>query len=163
MVKMADGIHSGRYSNRTDFENMARPELSNGISPRMFKNMTCQGHTEFESMRQQDAFEFFLYFLKRIEQCEKPLKFDSTAPFRFELEERLQCTSCQRVRYSNVAATSISLPIPSAKIPNASQDTTDANKYQPTTLEACFKSWSATEMIDGYSCAVCKKPCTVMK
>ena len=42
-----------------------------GIAPRMFKKLVCKGHHEFETMRQQDAYEFYQYVVENIRRNEK--------------------------------------------------------------------------------------------
>ncbi|KAL3215825.1 hypothetical protein MRX96_033440 [Rhipicephalus microplus] len=68
MTKLAVGILSGDYSKEPACEgsNQSEPKEQEGIKPRMFKTLVGRNHPEFSTKRQQDAQEFFLYFLELV-------------------------------------------------------------------------------------------------
>lgn len=80
MLKLADGLLSGRYScpRRTDTDTTPQTQLASaaatsattpqpvfqeGVRPVTFKALVGRGHAEFATMRQQDAEEFFTHLL----------------------------------------------------------------------------------------------------
>ncbi|MBW0466662.1 hypothetical protein O181_006377 [Austropuccinia psidii MF-1] len=190
MNKIAHGLLSGRYalsahSSRSDsFSNDHDPETSSltmfqeGIKPMMFKTLVGKGHPEFSTMRQQDADEFMRYLFQFIQRqiyqqrqsatqsspniTPGKILEDPTLPFRFELEQKLQCTSCKCVRYRYEEQDVLSIPVPAIPIgqpsesdilsPNLCQQT-----YEPVSLEECLKSFTTPQVVE-YNCPRCKSP-----
>ncbi|KAJ1972760.1 ubiquitin C-terminal hydrolase Ubp14 [Dimargaris xerosporica] len=162
-AKLADGLLSGRYSHPTKAP-VANDETKDslrgqdGVKPHMFKQLIGGTHPEFSTMRQQDAYEFFGHLLKVAEQKERAQDYgqhDPSKVFHFQLEERLECLSCRRVRYSTQTANSLSVPIP---LP-AGDDASAA----PVTLVQCLDALAADETVDGYRCPYCQTPTQVTK
>lgn len=94
------------------------------IRPFMFKRIIGKGHTEFSSGRQQDASEFFQYFLEKIAKAEQKGQNrlqgagegDSTLVptqtlFGFKLEERIEDCQSKKVKYISRAENTLSLAI----------------------------------------------------
>jgi ubiquitin carboxyl-terminal hydrolase 5/13 len=163
--KLADGLLSGRYSypdsdlitsERTD-------EITHqkGISPSMLKHLIGKGHSEFSTMRQQDAYEILLHLFKLISRSQHIMPLcDPTKSFRFSMEQRLQCLACKRVRYSIVEQDNISIPVPIQKLSQQSPTSKDEEKgyvdeYQPVTLKECFDSFTSEETVE-LTCAGCE-------
>ncbi|KAL6934937.1 hypothetical protein ACO0R3_000906 [Hanseniaspora guilliermondii] len=70
-----------------------------GVKPLIIKKLSCIGNEEFSSGRQQDAMEFFTYFLNVLES--KILtKDDETLNklFKFDLVNKMQCKSCKKFK-----------------------------------------------------------------
>ncbi|KAI9452342.1 ubiquitin carboxyl-terminal hydrolase 14 [Russula earlei] len=126
MLKLADGLLSGRYSRprRTDSQTplaaattpgtIPQPVFQGGVRPVTFKALIGRGHAEFATMRQQDSEEFFTHLLTSLRryahaQSREP---EPTETFAFALEQRLQCTTCARVRYRVDAHDVLSVPVP---------------------------------------------------
>lgn len=111
-------MYNGKYS----FPQKDDPTAPlNGLVPRQFKNVIGKGHPEFSTMRQQDALEFFQWLLETIKKDEqKRSKGEKSVSqlFEFEVEERIQCTSSNKVSYKRRLDNSISLPIPLSKASN---------------------------------------------
>ncbi|GAV54730.1 hypothetical protein ZYGR_0AS00520 [Zygosaccharomyces rouxii] len=83
-----------------------------GIRPKSFKKCVGQSHEEFSSGRQQDAMEFLGYL---VDVLDKKMFKNGSNPnklIKFAMEDRLQCTSCGKVKYSSEAAESLQLPMP---------------------------------------------------
>ena len=79
----------------------------------MFKALIGKDHPEFKTGNQQDAQEYFHHLLDRVMKAEK--KANSPNPnkiFEFEMEKRLQCTCCQKVKYRKTTETSLTLTAP---------------------------------------------------
>ncbi|RDA84370.1 hypothetical protein CP532_2577 [Ophiocordyceps camponoti-leonardi (nom. inval.)] len=150
--KVADGLLSGRYAKPDDDE----PEVSHqrGLAPAMLKHLIGRGHPEFSTMRQQDAFELFQHLVKLITRWPHgPGLDDPTKPFRFLLEQRLQCLGCGKVRYSAHEQDSIFIDVPLEKLPRAEGDTGD--QYKPVTLKQCLDSLTKAEKVE-LACSSCR-------
>jgi len=155
--KMADGLLSGRYSKPdtdvTASEHSPETPHQRGLSPSMLKHLIGRGHEEFSTMRQQDSFELLQHLVKLITRSQHPAPlFDPTQPFRFIMEQRLQCINCKRVRYSSTEQDSIFIDVPLEKI--LESDGGDSNTYQPVTLEQCLNRFTAQEAVE-LTCPAC--------
>ena len=161
MRKLADGILSGRYS-KPETNIIATPESpevphQKGIAPAMFKHLVGRGHEEFCTMRQQDAFEFLLHLFKLISLSRHPEKqLNPILPFRFLVEQRLQCISCKKVRYRIDEQDNISVPVPARRIPEVpvSADGTTVSSFEPVTLQECLDIFTAEEVVE-LNCPSC--------
>lgn len=163
--KLADGLLSGRYShpdsNIVASEHSAEIPHQKGLAPSMFKHLVGRNHAEFSTMRQQDAFEFTQHLFKLITRSQHiPPAQDPTLAFRFVMEQRLQCLSCKKVRYSCDEQDNISIPVPIEKLPAKSsgpaggEPTTVVDEYRPVTLKECLESFTAEETVE-LTCPAC--------
>ncbi|RKP37734.1 hypothetical protein BJ085DRAFT_19656 [Dimargaris cristalligena] len=145
-AKLAEGMFSGRYSVPLESgDNQSEMRGQAGISPRMFKMLIGAGHPDFATMQQQDAYEFFQQSVKVTHQKERAVEggvHDPTKEFDFQLEERLQCLQCKRVRYTTVKTNALTLPIPESE--------------SPLSLRDCLDQWSGPESIEQYRCPHCR-------
>ncbi|KAL3639889.1 ubiquitin-specific protease ubp14 [Castilleja foliolosa] len=125
LTKLAHGLLSGKYSIRAtkndDAGDAAHTTLTakqEGIPPRMFKSVIAAKHPEFSTMRQQDALEFFLHLIDKVERVNmgNPI-LDPSRSFKFGIEERLQCSS-GKVAYNKRSDYILSLNIPMHKATN---------------------------------------------
>ncbi|XP_015606873.1 ubiquitin carboxyl-terminal hydrolase 5 [Cephus cinctus] len=107
MAKLGSGLLSGKYSVSPEDENEGRQ----GIAPRMFKTLIGRGHQGFSSTRQQDAQEFFLHLIN-ILNSNNAQKTNPAECFKFNVEERYQCTGSNKVKYTHRPEYLIPLPIP---------------------------------------------------
>ncbi|KAJ5585345.1 uncharacterized protein N7459_005145 [Penicillium hispanicum] len=151
--KLADGLLSGRYS-QPDSRVIATPETpevphQKGLAPAMFKYLIGQGHEEFATMRQQDAFEFLLHVFKSVSLSKHPDgQVNPVQHFRFEVEQRLQCLSCKKVRYKVDEQDNISVAVPARRVPG------EASQFEPVTLSECLDIFTAEEVVE-LSCPAC--------
>ncbi|KAF2969545.1 hypothetical protein GQX73_g3956 [Xylaria multiplex] len=155
--KVADGLLSGRYSkpdnNVIASEHSTEIPHQKGLAPSMLKYLIGRGHAEFSTMRQQDSFEFLQHIIKLITRSQHPSPFtDPTQPFRFVVEQRLQCINCKKVRYSSTEQDSIFIDVPLEKIPQSEGGEGEA--YQPVTLEQCLNRFTAQEAVE-LTCPAC--------
>ncbi|KAG6333444.1 hypothetical protein ID866_5646 [Astraeus odoratus] len=150
MFKLADGLLSGRYSDpysepcqenppsslsaeRVDAAHSA-PEnvpFQAGLKPAGFKALVGKGHAEFATMRQQDAQEFLqhlLTVLRRFNHKANSAEVEPTEALTFGLEQRLQCLSCNRVRYRVDIADVLSFAVPAKELPVESDSTAESDK-----------------------------------
>ncbi|KAL1806593.1 ubiquitin carboxyl-terminal hydrolase 14 isoform X2 [Daucus carota subsp. sativus] len=102
-------------------DSAANSTKQEGIPPRMFKAVIASSHPEFSTMRQQDAFEFFLHFIDQVEvlNAGNP-QLDPSRCFKFGIEERLQCPS-GKVAYNSRQDCILSLNIPLDRAINRSR------------------------------------------
>ena len=143
--KLADGLLSGRYS-QPDTDVFATPETpevphQTGLAPAMLKHLIGRGHSEFSTMRQQDAFELFLHLLQLISRSHNSSTSTSnpTDVFKFVMEQRLQCLACKKVRYREDVSENITVPVPIRRLTKMSDGETD-NKVWVCYLY-CDKFW----------------------
>ena len=161
--KIADGLLSGRYSHPdtdvTASEHSPEIPHQKGLAPAMLKHLIGRGHEEFSTMRQQDAFELLLHLLKLITRSlhSPPLE-DPVRSFRFVMEQRLQCTSCRRVRYRTDEQDNVSIPVPVRRRPTAANEASavggSKDEFEPVTLKECLDAFTATEMVE-LTCPSC--------
>ncbi|PMB65381.1 Ubiquitin carboxyl-terminal hydrolase 14 [Beauveria bassiana] len=154
--KVADGLWSGRYS-KPD------PALTNengvahqkGLAPAMLKHLIGRGHEEFSTMRQQDAFEFLQHIFKLITRSKHDGgRVDPTKSFRFILEQRLQCLSCNKVKYSTNEQDSIFIDVPLEKLPAVEGEDAQPTAYKPATLVECLDTFTGAEKVE-LTCVAC--------
>ncbi|KAI4284681.1 MAG: hypothetical protein L6R35_004842 [Caloplaca aegaea] len=161
--KVADGILSGRYSYPdTDVvasEDSAYIPHQKGLAPAMLKHLIGRGHEEFSTMRQQDAFELLLHLLKLVTRSPHPSPTqDPVNAFRFVMEQRLQCISCNRVRYRSDEQDNISIPVPVRRklrvINGDSSDEKPKDEFEPVTLKECLDIFTGAEEVE-LTCPAC--------
>ncbi|KAL8825512.1 MAG: hypothetical protein Q9191_004369 [Dirinaria sp. TL-2023a] len=161
--KVADGLLSGHYS-RPDTDVIASEHSSEiphqkGLAPSMFKHLIGRGHEEFSTMRQQDAFELLQHLFKLITRSPhgRDSQQDPVQSFRFVTEQRLQCLSCKKVRYTTNEQDNITLSIPAKALLPSKQipDGTDQkDEYEAVTLQECINVFTSPESVD-YTCPSC--------
>lgn len=158
--KVGDGLLSGRYSKPDADVSVSTGDdpvvpHQKGLEPAMLKHLVGRGHEEFSTMRQQDAFELLQHLIKLITRAKHATPADDpTAQFRFILEQRLQCLSCKKVRYTTNEQDSIFIDVPLEKLPvKEGTDAADA-KYKPVTLKECLDRFTGEETVE-LTCAAC--------
>ena len=161
--KVADGLISGRYSKPdTDViasEHSAEIPHQKGLAPAMLKHLIGRGHEEFSTMRQQDAFELLLHLFKLVTRSRHTsIASDPVQSFRFVMEQRLQCTSCKKVRYRTDEQDNISIPVPIRPVPkegvNGMEGENTKVEYEPVTLKECIDTFTGVEMVE-LTCPSC--------
>ncbi|KAH7354020.1 hypothetical protein B0T11DRAFT_122911 [Plectosphaerella cucumerina] len=157
--KVADGLLSGRYS-KPDPDILVSehsPEVPHqkGLAPAMLKHLIGRGHAEFSTMRQQDAYDLMQHLFKLITRSQHPAGLqDPTQQFRFEIERRLQCLGCKKVRYQTVEQDNIILNVPLEKLPVAEGAEDQGVQYKPVALKECLDSFTAMETVE-LTCSAC--------
>lgn len=109
MAKLAVGLCSGDYSRVA--ENSLESDET-GISPQMFKSLIGRDHAEFASKQQQDAQEFFLYLIQLLEMNTPQAADNPAQAFRFTVEDRFECNTTQKVKYTERDEYCLPLQIP---------------------------------------------------
>lgn len=160
MIKLGNGIYSGRYSKSTTNKQGDDPYSGQeGITPASFKSLIGKDHPEFLSMKQQDALEFFEYLVKFVEQKEKFSTEDPVEEFRFRLHQKIQCQSCGGVHRSSFMTSSLSIPLPRCKdtLQESNSLENGETRNVPTiSLKDCFDEFFQDEEVD-FRCPSCKK------
>jgi ubiquitin carboxyl-terminal hydrolase 5/13 len=178
MLKLADGLLSGRYSvprvgpdiksDHAQFQSPTQDEepavvFQEGIKPSMFKALIGKGHPEFSTMKQQDSEEFFTYFLKVLRQDYKKRATaatdgidDATEVFRYGIEHRLQCMDCQRVSYRVDSQDVVSVPVPTHVKNGGAKNDLGKVEYDDVQLETCLDMLTSVEALE-YRCPLCNK------
>ncbi|SJX60336.1 related to ubiquitin-specific processing protease [Sporisorium reilianum f. sp. reilianum] len=217
ITKVADGLLSGRYSHprepqvgndsgwtpaagsEDEQQQQQQPLFQKGVRPNMFKALVGKGHEEFSTMRQQDADEFFKYLVGIVQKENRKvassdstssLTEDPTNVFGFGLEQRLECNTCHKVRYSvERQDAGLSLPVPirpkaatsdaatgkqpaegvhaadSASTSSAAASASTSNTaadYEPVSLVECLDIFTAPEELE-YNCPSCRAKVTATK
>ena len=161
--KMADGLLSGRYSHPDPdvivSEYSPGVPHQKGLAPAMLKYLIGRGHEEFSTMRQQDAFELLLHLLKLITRSPHIAPFsDPVQSFRFVMEQRLQCTSCKKVRYRTDEQDNISVPVPVRRklrvINGDPEDEKRKDEFESVTLKECLDAFTGSELVE-LTCLAC--------
>ncbi|KAK8843356.1 hypothetical protein IAR55_007013 [Kwoniella newhampshirensis] len=173
MLKLADGLLSGRYSHpakapppsTTDFDASAEPpKFQDGIRPSQFKALIGKGHEEFSTMRQQDSEEFLQHLLTCLRGEAKRQRRDETSEptsiTKFGMEQRLQCGGCKRVGIQVEEVDLASLPVQAAE-KGVNED--GKKLYEQVELERCLEALCSEEEIPAYACSVCDTKTTAYK
>ena len=171
MHKIADGLLSGRYSHPRTFSSQAplpaeakapdaespTPVFQEGLRPALFKALIGKGHEEFATMRQQDSEEFLSHLLttlRRHTQRTRPsASAEPTEIFSFGMEQRLQCTECQGVRYRVDSQDVLSIPVPPRE---KGKDADGKLQYEDVLIGECLHAVTGPEALE-YKCPRCQK------
>lgn len=135
----------------------------------MFKALIGKGHAEFATMRQQDAEEFLGHLFKMIRTSERKGGLDEhkgpTEPFRFGVEQRLQCGDCKKVRYDAHSEDTLRIWIPAkevAKMETSQDEGKEKKEWEPVDLDECLQLFTETEALE-YQCNVCSRKVIAQK
>lgn len=178
LIKIADGLLSGRYSvpdNTTIRKKYSEDEDTKqedeyphqrGIPPAIFKQLIGKDHPEFSTMKQQDAFEFLMYLLGKIQDYYKKNDSgdrDPTDVFNFKTEQRLECTSCHKVRYNSTLQEALSLQVPARKISTKTEKSEgEEDVYENIEITELFDNMTRTEEVE-YVCKNCKNKTSIKR
>ncbi|KKA27414.1 hypothetical protein TD95_005244, partial [Thielaviopsis punctulata] len=161
LQKIADGLLSGRYSKPDSSvvpssSSDEEPVHQRGLAPSMLKHLVGRGHEEFSTMRQQDAFELLQHLFTLITRASKADgQPDATEKFRFAVEQRLQCVSCKKVRYTTTEQDSIFIDVPKEKLcATAGSKEPTKDEYRAVTLKECLDRFTGEELVE-LTCASC--------
>lgn len=136
-----------------------------GIDASMFKSCFCKDNIDFLSHTQQDALEFFIYFLTKIESLSKQnknLKIINKI-FQCSSETRIKCVKCNRVSYRNDPCQFLSMPIPQPNSNSNSNINSNSEREQKPNINKIIDSFFDEELISGYNCANCKEETDITK
>ena len=165
LAKLTDGLLSGRHSQmKTDPPVETEPgvftepeQYQDGIKPQMFKSLVAKGNKEFLSAQQQDAFEYFNFFLGVLEKLEKANGTSTLYPgnmFFFKLTSKLKCQQCRKVTYREQMANCIEVPM----LVDAKEDSED----KLVSFESCLQKWGEPTEV-ALQCSYCQATRTFTK
>lgn len=161
MAKLGNGLWSGKYSSIS--ENSLDSE-STGISPAMFKNVVGKNHPDFSTKQQQDAFDFYLHLINTIERNSRH-ETNPVEGFTISLEDRVECMSSKKVKYTQRDDYCLPLQIPLEKATNLDEvkeylerkaadganNSGDKNIVRhKVPLHACLERFFATEVLEQF-------------
>eukprot|EP00696_Hemimastix_kukwesjijk_P000558 gnl/Hemi2/1075_TR387_c0_g1_i1.p1 gnl/Hemi2/1075_TR387_c0_g1~~gnl/Hemi2/1075_TR387_c0_g1_i1.p1 ORF type:complete len:770 (+),score=246.94 gnl/Hemi2/1075_TR387_c0_g1_i1:47-2356(+) len=147
MEKMARGLLDGTFSRPQPDAKEGDLRGQIGVSPRMFRHLIGRDHVEFETMKQQDALEYYQHLLKIVERQEKPYGRDPGEAYKFTLQQRLQCLQCLGVRYQQVKQSELFL--------NILRPPTTEGEAPVVRLEDCLAQFMAPVVVDDFRCPAC--------
>ncbi|KAF9526811.1 hypothetical protein CPB83DRAFT_857268 [Crepidotus variabilis] len=116
-------------TSHTSLEGLSdQPTFQPGIKPTTFKSLIGRNHPEFATMKQQDAEEFLGHLISVLRRGGKKNgdELDPTRIFTFATSQRLQCTSCHKVRYRTDNTDVLSMDVPAIEKPVTVTFTTSA-------------------------------------
>lgn len=154
MIKLHDGLLSGRYSRPNELKG---EDYQLGLKPSAFKSHIGADHFEFKTNKQQDANEFLLYLLDKLD---KEFGLSLNKQFKFLLGSKLVCTECHAGTSSEELVDNISVAL-NAKF--TGEDENGKKQYKEINMKDCFANSLGTEQIDGYQCDTCGKKTTAVK
>ncbi|EER34565.1 hypothetical protein CTRG_01426 [Candida tropicalis MYA-3404] len=146
LIKIYDGLYSGRYSIPGSLKG---DDYQLGIKPSAFKTLIGENHPEFKTQRQQDAFEFLLYFLDKVD---KELGLKLNEDLKFLLTSKVLCAHCSHGTLTNDLVDNISVPIEAEVL---SKDEDGKKIYKEVELIDSFREYTSEEAIEGYKCDNC--------
>jgi len=132
----------------------------------MWRSLVVKDHKEFQTNQQQDAYEFYQYVLKTIQQKERAGGKDPTKTLEFDLLQRLECSNCHHVRYSELKKqTEISLSLPFTINPIEGEKPVDRAKREAAIsipFDKCLDTFLADE-VNTFTCPDCKQSTQAIK
>ena len=147
LLKIYDGLLSGRYSKPGSLKG---DDYQLGLKPSSFKNLIGENHEEFKTQRQQDAFEFLIYLLDKIDN-EFGLSLNKELNYLFT--SKTVCFNCKHGSLHIDLADNLSVNIED-KVISLDEDT-GKKQYEPVNFIDCFRAYCANEAIEGYRCDNC--------
>ena len=174
MLKLSDGLLSGRYSHvarsppisfgEHDTSHAESPKFQEGVRPAQFKSLIGKGHEEFATMRQQDSEEFLQHLLDRLrgeaKRQGRDVRAEPTEGLRFAMEQRLQCGGCKRVGYREEVIDLASLPVQAVDL---GKDDEGKQTWERQELKGSLEALCAEEELEGYACSHCEGKTTAIK
>lgn len=152
MFKIGDGLLSGRYS-VPDETTSDVIKYQRGLKPSGFKALVGEGHPEFSTMQQQDAYEFWTFLVDQLEKknINGALETSPVNSLKFIVENKIKCTKCNSVRLKKEITDSLSIPIKVEQL-----DTTDDGEkvFTETSIFESMHSWNNPEAFE-FTCSKC--------
>ncbi|EGB10374.1 hypothetical protein AURANDRAFT_23104 [Aureococcus anophagefferens] len=131
------------------------------VAPRAFRRLFGLGHAEFATPRQQDAAEYLLHVLDKVEYGPyDPLRAKPTQQlFAFAVEEKTVCGQSGLARYGTSSHLALEVPVPRDLVPEppaeselkrAKLEGEPPREKPKVALDACLARWAADETIGDF-------------
>lgn len=151
--KIMLGLHSGQYSKKLtrpiiNSEGKISSEVDDyqlGIAPRSFKSFYNKGHEEFSNNKQQDALEYLVYLLEKLDKHEKS---NLQRHFEFDIERKFKCTGCSGIKIKKDRNSFLMLNIPDWKFKK--------ENGEKCKLDESINNWLGEENVE-MNCQKCSK------
>lgn len=154
MIKIYDGLLSGRYSKPNELKG---DDYQLGIKPSTFKALVGADHAEFGTNKQQDACEFLLYLLDKLD---REFGLSLNKDLKFLIGNKVICASCRTGSLSEDLVDNFSVPITETVI----GENEDGKKlFKEVTLEESFERFHSVEQIENFKCDSCGQTTTSLK
>lgn len=151
LLKINNGLKSGRYAKPNPNTIKSKgDDYQLGIKPSAFKTLIGDQHPEFKTQRQQDAFEFLLYLLDKIDN---EFGFAFTSSLKFLMGNKVICSNCNHGKVNYELIDNLALPV-EEKFVKVEQD---KKIYEDVQLIDCFKNYCTTQAIEGFQCDNCSE------
>lgn len=154
MIKIHDGLLSGRYSRPSALKG---DEYQLGIKPSSFKALIGAEHLEFRTNKQQDANEFLLYLLDKLDG---EFGLSLNKEFKFLMGNKVVCSECKAGSMTHELVDNVSIPLAEVLL---GTDEDGKKQYKQVSLEESFSQLTSTEAIDHYKCESCGNVTTSLK
>ncbi|KAK6204324.1 uncharacterized protein RJT21DRAFT_116711 [Scheffersomyces amazonensis] len=146
LIKIYDGLWSGRYSKPGSLKG---DDYQLGLRPSSFKTLIGDNHPEFATQRQQDAFEFLLYFLDKVDN-QFGIKLNE--PLKYLFSTKTTCANCSHGSIKTELIDNISIPIEDEVL---SIDEAGKKIYKEVKFINGFETLCESEGVEGYKCDNC--------
>lgn len=139
LYKLYDGLWNGRFLVPVPPEGYQA-----GIKPHQFKQLIGEGHPEFQTMKQQDAYEFLMHL---VDTVDKQWGLELNCPFKFLWGQKVVCATCRHGRVTEELVDTVMVPVA---------------KTEATGLIDGFTQLTAPETIEGFHCDHCQATTTAI-
>ncbi|ODV68706.1 ubiquitinyl hydrolase [Hyphopichia burtonii NRRL Y-1933] len=158
LIKLYKGLKSGNYlkPNKNVFTSKG-DQYQMGIKPSAFKTLIGENHPEFQTQRQQDAFEFMLYLLDKLDN---QYGFALNKNLKFLMGNKVICSNCDHGKLNHELVDNLSVPV-NAEVLKVEEDGTKI--YEEISLNDCFRDYCSTQEIEGYQCDECNAKSTALQ
>lgn len=158
-TKLQDGLWSGRYSRPSQRPGSIDQE---GIYPHSFKYFVAGDNPDWNGKDQQDAYEYFQHVLDLI-QRQDPSGPAST--FNFQLEQRVECSSCHHVGYRTESSSELPVTLPQIAPAPADASIIGVVEHERNTFVPFSEMLSASFFPETitFFCPVCKVQTSAQK
>lgn len=154
MLKLYDGLLSGRYSKPSELDSQG---YQAGIKPSSFKTLVGADHEEFKTNKQQDAYEFLLYLLDKLD---KEYGLALNKDFKFLLSSKVVCTECHVGSISTELVDNIFVPLQEVE---EKRDEDGKPVYKQVDFADSLRQFTASEEIENYKCDNCGNTTKALK
>jgi ubiquitin carboxyl-terminal hydrolase 5/13 len=173
---LTSGVFCGPVPKSAQVSDASTSDPKYRLAPRMFKHAVGHDHVDFRTGQQQDAAQYFLHLLEKLDRAElgagdRLKNKDASGPalvssrlFSYKTESRSVCEADNMVKYKESPhEMMLSLRIPMSKSilpdPNRAKrqkseepgdDDKDKKEVPVVTFDACLDEWSAVTTINDY-------------